>query len=159
MSGPITIERVTALADLAAVAELEAACFTNPWTLEMLEREVRQSDVARVYALRDAAGRVAAFCTCWVIVDELHINTIGVDPVHRRAGLATTLMRHVMEEAVGAGVRRATLEVRASNEPARRLYAALGFTETGVRPGYYTKPEEDAIILWREGLGGSDGRP
>lgn len=160
MSEPnMSIEQVTSSADLADVAELEAVCFTNPWTLEMLEREVRQSDVARVYVLRDAARRVSAFCTCWVIADELHINTIAVDPLHRRAGLGTTLMRHVMEEAVRAGVRRATLEVRASNEPARRLYAGLGFTEAGVRPGYYTKPDEDAIILWCEGLGEGNGRP
>jgi [ribosomal protein S18]-alanine N-acetyltransferase len=134
------------------VAALEAACFTNPWTQEMLERELRQSEVARVYVLRDPDGRIRAFCTCWVILDELHINTIAVDPASRRTGLAASLMRQVMNEAARSGATRATLEVRASNEPARRLYASLGFTESGVRPLYYTQPEEDAIILWREGL-------
>jgi tRNA threonylcarbamoyl adenosine modification protein YeaZ/ribosomal-protein-alanine acetyltransferase len=148
-----TIERVTSPEDLDAVATLEAACFTNPWTREMLEREVRESDVARVYVLRDPGGPVLAFCSCWVIQDELHINTIAVDPIRRRGGLATSLMRQVMAEAVRSGATRATLEVRASNEPARRLYAALGFSERGVRPRYYSQPDEDAIILWRESLG------
>jgi ribosomal-protein-alanine N-acetyltransferase len=59
-------------------------------------------------------------------------------------------MNHVMDEAVQAGARRATLEVRATNVPARELYAALGFTEAGRRPCYYTQPDDDAIILWKE---------
>ena len=144
---------MTSPEDLEAVAALEAACFTNPWTREMLEREVRESDVARVYVLRDPGGPVLAFCTCWVIADELHVNTIAVDPVRRRAGLATSLMRQVMEDAARSGAIRATLEVRASNEPARQLYAALGFTERAVRPRYYSQPEEDGIIMWRDSLG------
>ena len=152
MTGEPPVERVTASEDLAGVAALESVCFTNPWTREMLEQQVRESDVARVYVLRNPAGAIVAFCTCWVIVDELHINTLAVDPDHRRAGLGRTLMHGVMAEAVRAGCTKATLEVRASNLPARRLYAALGFDETGVRPRYYAQPEEDAIILWR-GLG------
>jgi [ribosomal protein S18]-alanine N-acetyltransferase len=147
----IVVERMQSETDLDLVAELEARCFTNPWTREMLEREVLQSSPARVYVLRDEAGGVAAFCTCWLIVDELHINTIAVHPARRRAGLATLLMRHVMEESMRDGATRATLEVRASNEAARRLYANLGFVESGVRPGYYSQPDEDAIILWRDG--------
>ena len=147
-----TVERVTSDADLDQVAALEAACFTNPWTRAMLEREVKGSTTARVYVLRLASGAVAAFCTCWLIVDELHINTIAVEPGRRRAGLATTLMQHVMEDAAASGARRATLEVRASYGPARQLYAKLGFVEAGLRPLYYTQPEEDAIILWHEQL-------
>jgi ribosomal-protein-alanine N-acetyltransferase len=146
------IEQVTSREDIAAVAELEAICFTNPWTREMLERELRVSELARVYVVRDGEGGVAAFCTCWLVLDELHINTIAVAPAHRREGLATRLMLHVMDDAARTGARRATLEVRASNTPARALYASLAFVETAVRAGYYTNPEEDGIILWREGL-------
>lgn len=153
-SRELVIEQVTSHEDLAAVARLEALCFTNPWTLDMLERELDRSQVARVYALRDETGDVAAFCTCWIVLDELHINTIAVAPNRRREGLATRLMRHVLREAARAGGRRATLEVRASNTVARRLYSTLGFVETAVRPRYYTQPEEDGIILWLEGLAG-----
>ena len=146
------IEQVTSARDIAAVAALEAACFSNPWTREMLERELQQSQVARVYALRDEDGGIAAFCTCWIVLDELHVNTIAVAPNRRREGLATRLMQHVMREAGRTGGKRATLEVRASNTPARQLYSRLGFVETAVRRRYYTQPEEDGIILWREGL-------
>jgi ribosomal-protein-alanine N-acetyltransferase len=147
------IERVSSTHDLDEVVALEAECFTNPWTRDMLEREVRQSDVARVYVLRDESRGVAAFCLCWVIVDQLHINTIAVDPAKRRAGLGTALMRAVMHEAAQSGATRATLEVRASNLAARSMYEKLGFVESAVRPLYYTQPEEDAVILWLEGLG------
>ena len=124
----------------------------------MLEREIKGSAAARVYVLRVHDRGVAAFCTCWLIVDELHINTIAVDPAVRRAGLATSLMRHVMTEAARSGARSATLEVRASNEPARRLYTQLGFVEAAVRSLYYTQPEEDAVILWHGQIGRSDNR-
>lgn len=149
MTAGIRLERVTSGDDLEAVAALEAACFTNPWTREMLEEQLRGSDVARVYVLRERARGIVAFCTCWMIVDELHVNTIAVAPDRRRAGLARLLMEGVLDEAVRAGCRKATLEVRASNLPARSLYAVLGFGEAGVRRLYYTQPEEDAIILWR----------
>jgi ribosomal-protein-alanine N-acetyltransferase len=154
-----SVERTASDDDLDRVAALEAECFTNPWTRSMLEREIKGSNSARVYVLRAPDRAVAAFCTCWLIVDELHINTIAVDPAMRRAGLATVLMDYVMRDAARSGALRATLEVRASNEPARRLYARLGFVERGVRPHYYTQPEEDAVILWHENLRTENGRP
>ena len=93
-----------------------------------------------------------AFCVCWVIFDELHINTLAVAPAARRRGAATALVRHVMADAAAGGATKATLEVRASNTPALALYEGLGFRIAATRPGYYAKPPEDALILWREGL-------
>jgi ribosomal-protein-alanine N-acetyltransferase len=148
----ILIERVVSDDDLDAVAALEARCFTNPWTREMLARELAQSDVAHVFVLRLPDRSVAAFCSCWIVADELHINTIAVDPAYRRQGLASGMLRQIMADAADRGAVRATLEVRASNEPARLLYEGLGFAVTAIRPRYYTAPDEDALILWKEGL-------
>lgn len=145
--GGVVIERITESEDLDAVAALEAATFTNPWTREMLERELRQSDVARVYVLRLPNHRVAAFCACWVVYDEVHINTLAVDPALRRQGLATLLLRRLLDEAAKEGATGAFLEVRRSNDIAQRLYESLGFAVTGTRRNYYTQPEEDALIL------------
>ncbi|HUX16894.1 MAG TPA: GNAT family N-acetyltransferase, partial [Phycisphaerae bacterium] len=83
-----------------------------------------------------------------LVFDELHIHTVAVRPAWRRQGIARTLMDGVLRAAAGEGAKRATLEVRRSNEAARGLYAALGFVERGVRPRYYTRPVEDALILW-----------
>jgi [ribosomal protein S18]-alanine N-acetyltransferase len=150
--GEIGFARLTSPADLDAVVDLEARCFTNPWTREMLERELAQSDVAHIFVARLPDGAVAAFCACWIVLDELHINTMAVDFPYRRRGLATRLLEFVMLEAARAGASRATLEVRESNTAARRLYETLGFEVTAVRPKYYTQPEDDALILWRSEL-------
>jgi ribosomal-protein-alanine N-acetyltransferase len=139
-------------ADIEAIVRLESESFTNPWSRETLVWELRNSDVTRVYLLRDDHGVVLAFCVCWVIFDELHINTLAVAPAARRTGLASHLLREVMAEAVRAGATKATLEVRASNTAALALYGRLGFHVEARRPRYYTQPEEDALILWREGL-------
>ena len=139
-------------AEVDAVAALEAASFSNPWTRDMLMAEVRQPGVARVYVMRSGEGAVVAFCACWLIFDELHINTIAVDPARRQQGLGTRLMRHIFQDAAQTGARRATLEVRRSNTPALRMYERLGFAVQAVRPRYYSNPEEDALILWHEGI-------
>jgi ribosomal-protein-alanine N-acetyltransferase len=149
------LERDGADADIDAIVVLEAESFTNPWSRDTLVWELRNSDVTRVYVLRDDADRVVAFCLCWVIFDELHINTLAVSPAARQQGLGSMLMRFAMEDAAAAGATRATLEVRASNEAALALYRRLGFVIAARRPGYYSKPDEDGLILWKEGLGAS----
>jgi ribosomal-protein-alanine N-acetyltransferase len=155
MTGPppdrdIQIERLTRADDLDLVASLEARCFTNPWSRDMLTRQLVESETTRIFVLRLPGVAVAAFCSCWLLVDELHVNTMVVDFPFRRQGLGRRLMRHVLREAALTGAHRATLEVRASNVAARRLYEGLGFTVTATRPKYYSEPEEDALILWRE---------
>ena len=146
------IERVTNEGPLDDIVALEAESFTNPWSRETLEWELRNSDVTFIYVLRLDDGRVAAFCVCWMLFEELHINTLAVAPALRRQGLASTLLNYVFREAAGRGVQRATLEVRASNRPAIGLYERLGFQVTATRYRYYNNPEEDALILWRDHL-------
>lgn len=139
-----------ATADIDAIAALEAESFTNPWPRETLVWELRNSDVTRIHLLRAEDRTVVAFTVCWVIFDELHINTLAVAPSARRQGLATLLLRHVMAETAKEGARKATLEVRASNSAAIALYGRLGFRIKATRPGYYSNPDEDALILWLE---------
>jgi len=79
-------------------------------------------------------------------------NLIRVNEAAKRKGQCrfTALLHHVLAEAKELGARRATLEVRASNAQARRLYERLGFYVAGTRRNYYTNPVEDALILWRD---------
>lgn len=149
----VRVERLRdpgAEADVDAVVALEHESFSNPWPRETLVWELTNSDVTRVYLLRDDVHRAIAFCIVWIIFDELHINTLAVGPAHRRRGVATFLLREVMAEAARDGARRATLEVRESNAAALELYARLGFQVTARRRNYYTNPVEDALILWRD---------
>jgi [ribosomal protein S18]-alanine N-acetyltransferase len=149
-----TVGRLAQGEDLDQVVSLEAASFTNPWTRDILERELQHEEVARIYVVRTEDRQIVGFCACWFIVDELHINTLGVEAAHRRRGIATKLLDFVFAEARAAGMERATLDVRRSNEAALHLYRQMGFVVKAVRNGYYTRPEEDGLILWREDLKG-----
>ena len=139
-----------------AVLSIEAASFSNPWTRVMYLAELENTGVSYCFLARDEEGHAVGFCSFWRVLDELHINNIAVLPPFRRTGIATTLLTHVLAEGMARGARRATLEVRRSNDAARLLYERFGFTIAGVRRAYYTKPVEDALVLWRENLSAPD---
>lgn len=143
------IERVSIETDLDAIVEIAHASFSNPWSRAMFAQELTHGSISRAYVLRTADHPVAAFCTCWLVVDELHINTLAVRPDCRRRGLARALMVAVLDDACRSGAKRASLEVRRSNEAALRLYESLEFAIEAVRPGYYPSPPEDALVLSR----------
>ena len=141
-------------ADLDDMVVLETQSFTAPWTRKMFEGELSGNPFARFVLVRERGeqgpGALAAYLCYWIVFDELRLMNLAVDPSMRRRGLATTLVRHAMREARQAGGARALLEVRASNEAARQLYARLGFREMGSRRHYYSHPEEDAILMAKE---------
>jgi ribosomal-protein-alanine N-acetyltransferase len=147
-----TIVRMESPAQIDTVVSIEERAFSNPWTREMYLAELGNRGVSYCYLATPPDGDAVGFCSFWHVVDELHINNLAVLPEHQRVGVATALLTHVLAEGVRLGARRATLEVRRSNEAARRLYERFGFTVAGVRRGYYTKPVEDALVLWREPL-------
>src|SRR5438874_2201928 len=152
MDGPFSITRAGPRDDLSEVEILQRSAFTNPWAADSLRWELTSTDVARLYLMRDAAARLVAYCACWLILDELHINSLAVAEAWRRHGLARRLLRHVFSDAVTEGAASATLEVRQSNRAARALYEALGFRVEAVRRDYYQGPREDALILWHRAL-------
>jgi ribosomal-protein-alanine N-acetyltransferase len=144
------IEPLASPRDLDDIVRIEALTFTRPWTREMYLAELEHSSVARFYIARDAVGEAIGFCSCWQVIDEMHINNLAVLPEYRRAGVATALISRVLSDGAAKGAPRATLEVRRSNSAALSLYERCGFSVTAVRRGYYTHPDEDALILWRE---------
>jgi ribosomal-protein-alanine N-acetyltransferase len=146
------IEALTKPEQIDDVLVIEEASFTNPWTRAMYLAEMENRGVSYCFRALDANGRVVGFCSFWHVLDELHINNLAVKPESRRSGVATALLNHVLHEGARMGAQRATLEVRRSNDPARLLYERFGFSVAGVRRAYYTKPIEDALVLWREDL-------
>jgi [ribosomal protein S18]-alanine N-acetyltransferase len=136
--------------DLDGVLEVEAESFTNPWTREMYAWELQNRAMCHILLVRTEECRVAGFCTFWLVLDEIHINNFALRPRFRAQGIGTGLLRQVLAEGRNLGARRATLEVRASNELARRLYERMGFYVAGIRRNYYTNPVEDALVLWRD---------
>lgn len=148
----ITIAPLASERDLDAVLHIEGESFSSPWTRDMYLAELKNVGVSFCYLARDEAGQAVGFCSFWRIVDELHINNLAVLPDYRRRGIASTLLMHVLREGVRLGARSVTLEVRRSNDDARRLYERFGFAASGVRRGYYTNPAEDALVMWCSNL-------
>jgi ribosomal-protein-alanine N-acetyltransferase len=148
----ITIAPVATGRDLEAVLSIEGESFSNPWTRDMYLAELENVGVSFCYLARNEAGQAVGFCSFWRIVDELHVNNLAVPPAYRRRGIATILLTFVLQEGARLGAKSATLEVRRSNDEARRLYERFGFATSGVRRAYYTNPVEDALVLWRADL-------
>jgi ribosomal-protein-alanine N-acetyltransferase len=148
----IVVRRATSPADLSSVDRLQRQTFTNPWGVDALRWELEHTDVARLYVAETRGGEIVAYCACWMVFDELHINSLAVDEAWRQRGVARRMLINVLGEAVRAGARSATLEVRQSNAAARGLYEGLGFRVEAVRRDYYQHPREDALVLWNRQL-------
>ncbi|MBI3610918.1 MAG: ribosomal protein S18-alanine N-acetyltransferase [Nitrospirae bacterium] len=136
--------------DLDEVISIEAVSYTTPWSRRMFEAELAGNAFAHLFVARDPeSGALRGYVCCWVVFDELHLMNLSVHPEWRRLGIGEELARWTLSWAREQGARSATLEVRVSNEAARRLYEKLGFTVSAVRRDYYRDPKEDAQIMNR----------
>ena len=144
------IQPLTSEGEIDEMLAVEREAFTNPWTREMYLAECANPDVSHFFLARDLSGRLVGFCAFWRILDELHINNLAVLPDYRRQGIGSALLDRVLAEGQRLGAAHATLEVRQSNDAAVQLYERWGFRVAGVRRHYYTKPDEDALLLWRD---------
>jgi [ribosomal protein S18]-alanine N-acetyltransferase len=143
------------LDDLRAVHAIERASFSVPWPDDAYRNELLTNRLAS-YVVARAGDVVVGFAGLWVMVDEAHVTTFAVDPGWRRRGVGERLLLALLDIAVTRRAREATLEVRLSNMPARRLYEKYGFRPVGIRPRYYSDNGEDALIMTTDPLA-SDG--
>ena len=151
---PVTVElQPMRLADLDDVLSIEHRSFSMPWSLALFRSELKHEG-SHLFVARpsDAPQSVAGYVGYRVVVDEMHIVIVAVEPARRRQRIATQMIAQVMAHAREQGCARATLEVRTSNIEAQKLYFRHGFAPVGTRPGYYMRPKEDALILWRDPL-------
>jgi ribosomal-protein-alanine N-acetyltransferase len=138
--------------DLDAIMAIEVEAFSVPWSRENFRNEYENKGVSHfvVAELQDKPGTVAGYVCYSLILDEVHITNFAVGKNYRRRGIAEQLLLHFHETAKKQGAQWATLEVRVSNEPARRLYTKFGFAPSGIRKGYYPDNKEDALIMWAD---------
>jgi ribosomal-protein-alanine N-acetyltransferase len=133
---------------LDALAELDALCFSDPWTREGLKAEL-SSDTAR-FAVAVLGGRAVGCAGMHCVCGECYIDKVAVHPDFRRQGIAQALVQYLIDCAMEQNGEFITLEVRQSNAPAIALYKKLGFEPVGVRPGFYSEPKEDALLMTRK---------
>ncbi len=144
----ITIEPMSEK-DLEVVAAIEADSFSDPWPLEAFRTELLNNQLAAYFVARHK-GRVIAYIGSWLVLDEVHITTLAVETPYRRRGIASRLVKTLIEKSRSGGARFLTLEVRPSNKAARYFYEKWGFTVLGRRKRYYI--DEDALIMTKENL-------
>lgn len=142
--------------DLSEVTALEAACFSMPWKYRDFEEVLTNPDRFYLVAEADnvAAGpsdRILGGCMLTHIVGEGDISNVAVRETYRQNRIGTALLSELLRLGMERyGITSFVLEVRSKNVPARRLYERLGFTARGVRPNFYERPTDDAIIMRRE---------
>lgn len=135
-------------AHLADVLKIERECFPAPWTEAMFRQEVEETWLSRSFvALLD--GHVVGYIIAWFLRGEVHVLNVAVSAAHQRRGIGRKLMTHVIELGQQSEHYMVTLEVRASNDPAKLLYVTMGFAPVGIRRRYYRDNDEDAIVMVR----------
>ncbi|MBO8169247.1 MAG: ribosomal protein S18-alanine N-acetyltransferase [Thermoanaerobacteraceae bacterium] len=137
------------LKHLPQVLDIERQSFPTPWSKKTFLGELRHNQFAYYYVCL-LEEQVVGYGGLWVVLDEAHVTTIAVSPQYRRRKIGARLLLFLMQQALMHGADKITLEVRPSNLSAKRLYENMGFTEAGVRKGYYTDNNEDAIIMWKQ---------
>lgn len=133
---------------LEQVLAIERVSFPTPWSRNAYLRELSDNQFAYYYVCLHGE-QVVGYMGMWIVIDEAHVTTIAVHPDFRRRQLGRRLLEELMARAVILGADKITLEVRPSNEPAKKLYRRVGFVPAGLRKGYYSDTKEDAIIMWK----------
>ena len=95
---------------------------------------------------------ILGFAGFWIMADEAHITNIAVRNIHRCRGIGELLLISMIDLATELNARNLTLEVRASNTAAQKLYSKYGFSQVGLRHGYYTDNKEDAVLMSTEDI-------
>ena len=132
---------------LNEVAALELACFSRPWSRQMLAEELDNQCAAFLVALEPETDKVIGYAGLLVAADEGYITNVAVFPPYRRRGVAGKLLDVFLRFARANHLAFLTLEARPSNAAAIALYTRFGFREAGRRRNYYDLPREDALIL------------
>jgi len=140
---------------LRGVMAIERQVYPRPWSpnlflSEMAETGNRCYIVARID--REVVGYGGLIC----YGDEAHVTNIAVDPLQHRHKIGTRLLHDLILAAIDMGAEALSLEVRVSNWGAQRMYGRFGFRPVGVRKNYYQEINEDALIMWLDGIRSSE---
>ena len=143
--------------DLDAVADIENACFSDPWSRKSFEDSLKEQAAHLLVIEAENAAKdsefgfrtapVIGYCCLYQTLDEGEIVNVAVGPKFRQKGYGAAMVRALMHLGLSLGVERFFLEVRAGNSAGKRLYESLGFEICGMRKGFYSNPREDAVLM------------
>ncbi|MFZ0339104.1 MAG: ribosomal protein S18-alanine N-acetyltransferase [Terracidiphilus sp.] len=150
MNPEIVIRRMAAsdLDRVLAIAENlpQAPHWPKPAYVNAIKPESTPRRVALV-VVGPQTDSILGFAVASLLPPQAELESIAVAPESQRLSLGKSLFQALAAELKSAGVGELQLEVRASNQPALAFYHSLGFARTGLRPGYYADPIEDAALM------------
>jgi ribosomal-protein-alanine N-acetyltransferase len=132
--------------DIDGLLDISALSFSVSWSKDSYIQELT-NPVAK-YFVAKVDNKVIGFAGTWIVLDEAHITNIAVHPDHRNNGIASKLLKELINYCKNNGCVAYTLEVRSSNKAAIGLYEKYNFKEAGIRKGYYEDNKEDAVLMW-----------
>ena len=139
--------RTARSADIAELKRIEIECMLSPWTLESYLKELGRDDSV-VLKAESRDGAIMGFLLGRALLSgEAAIYNIGTAAAFRRTGVGSLLLAEFRKHSVARGCSEIWLEVRASNETAISFYLSKGFTGRGIRPGFYSSPTDDALLM------------
>jgi ribosomal-protein-alanine N-acetyltransferase len=144
-AAPIDVRSMRA-ADVDVVAAIESEAFSSPWSRQTFLDLISRPNLELLVMEHGSLG-IVGYAVLWCILEQGELANLAIVPHLRGQGLGTRLLAHTLEIAKGRGVEVVYLEVRESNAAALALYTRFGFTQVGLRRGYYDHPKEDARIL------------
>ena len=146
-NSPLEIRKLV-VEDAAAIAEMERIIFLDAWSEKSILETIELSNTICLVA--EKAGRKAGYVLAYDLNGEAEIVRIATDKDRRRQGVGTFLLEELKKECTKLDITKVMLDVRASNDAARKLYEKEGFVQDGTRPGFYKNPDEDAILMSAE---------
>ncbi|MDE5866644.1 MAG: ribosomal protein S18-alanine N-acetyltransferase [Lachnospiraceae bacterium] len=135
------------LTDVERISQLEEETFSMPWSRDAFKEMIEKED-ARYY-VAELNGQVVGGCGLLLVAGEGNITNVVIDKNVRNQGIGTKLLQFMIDDGYLNGLNAFTLEVRVSNAAAIHVYEKLGFFSEGIRPNFYEKPTEDAMIMWK----------
>ena len=140
--------RVMRPEDLDAVLGLEDALFGNEaWSRQMMEAELQEQQRSRYYLVADSDGVIDGYAGLLVIADQADVLTLAVAAGRWGQGTGSALLQALIAETARRGCSELFLEVRVDNDRAQRLYRRYGFSQIGIRKGYYQPSGADALVM------------
>lgn len=131
--------------DAPEAALIEVENFSVPWSEQSFrEAAVREGNI---YVVAEEDGEILGYAGAWCVFGEADITNVCVRADKRKKGIATKMLRFLIEEGVHKEISTFFLEVRESNLAAIALYEKFGFQKIGIRKNFYEKPVENGIVM------------
>ncbi len=130
--------------DAYCISLLEKECFSAPWSENQIKDEISKNNVK--FLVAKTGDELCGYISGQLILDEFYINNVAVTEKYRNNGIASSLIKMLIDELKQTDCTLATLEVRETNVNARKVYEKFSFINLGIRKDFYSHPRENACI-------------